>query len=127
MSLTDGGRGFGMKTSNLKRLLVAVDENADSLPDVSVEKEIVQSALSDANDAVRRQDFHLVQRRQATKDVKAALARGLEAGNRIQNAVRFKLGNRDEKLLEFQLKPLRKRRSRRVTRANDAQPGSQVL
>jgi len=127
MSLTDGGRGFGTTTGNLKRLVVAVDENAAVLPDVSVEKAEVQSALSDADEAIRRQDFHLAQRRQATIDVRTALVRGLDAGIRLQNAVRFKLGTKSEKLLEFQLKPKRKRQSPAVTRATEAEKENEVL
>ena len=127
MSLRDEGRAFGTTTGNLKRLVVAVDENAAALPDVSVEKAAVQSALADSEEAIRRQDFHLAQRRQATKDVKAALARGLDAGIRLQNAVRFKLGTKDEKLAEFQLKPQRKRPSPAVKRAKDAEKGKALL
>ena len=67
MSLRDEGRAFGTTTSNLKRLLVAIDQNAAALPDVSVEKAAVQAALVDSEEAVRRQDFHLAQRIQATK------------------------------------------------------------
>src|SRR5947207_1572650 len=83
------------------------------------ENAAVQPALPDSGEAIRRQDFHLAQRRQATKDVKDALARGLDAGIRLQNAVRFKLGTKDEKLAEFQVKPLRKRPSPAVKRAKD--------
>lgn len=120
MSLLDQGRGFGTTTGNLKRLVVAVDENAASLPDVSVEKTAVVTALTDAEEAIRRQDHHLAQRKQATKDVKSALARGVDAGIRLQNAVRFKLGTKDEKLAEFLLKPQGKRTSPLVRRANEA-------
>jgi hypothetical protein len=117
MALTDGARTLNATTGNLKRLVVAVDENAATLPDVSVEKAAVVSALSDAEDAARRQTFHGAQRTQATLDMNAALARGVEAGVRLQNAVRFKLGKKDEKLAEFQLKPQRPRKSpaKRVT------------
>jgi hypothetical protein len=110
MSLTEGGRTFGTTTGNLKQLVVAVDENAATLPDVSAEREAVVSALADADEAARRKTFHGVQRTQATLDVNAALERGLEAGVRLQNAVRFKLGKKDEKLAEFQVKPQHKRK-----------------
>jgi len=116
MSLTDGARNFNATTGNLKQLLVAVDQNAASLPDVSVEKAAVVSALADADEAVRRQTFHTAERAQATVDVNAALARGMEAGVRLQSAVVFKLGKKNEKLTEFRLKPLRKRKPPAVKR-----------
>jgi hypothetical protein len=127
MSLRDQGRGFGTKRTNLGRLLVAVKANAAVLPDVTAETAEVETALGEADDAIRRKDFHVAQGRQATKDVEAALGRGLEAGIRLQNAVRFKLGFKDEMLAEFQLKPRGKRPSPAVKKARESQQANVAL
>jgi hypothetical protein len=117
MSLREGGRTFGVTTGNLKRLLVAADDYADQLPDVEAERTEIQLALSDADDAIRRQTHFLALRTQATKDVKAALARGREAGSRLQRIVTGRLGLKDERLTQFLVKPQRKRASGALKRA----------
>jgi hypothetical protein len=127
MGLRDEGRGFGTASSNLKRLALAVTENVDALPDISAEKAELDAAIADSDEAIRRRDVHLAQTRQASKDVKATLARGLEAALRLQNAVRFKLGRQDEKLREFLLKPLGKRTSPTLTRAQAAEKEAAAL
>lgn len=120
MSLREGGRTFGVTTSNLRRVLVATDDYAGLLPDIEAEKAEVQQALSDADDAIRRQTHFQAQRTQATKDVKAALARGREAGSRLQRIVTGRLGLKDERLAQFLVKPQRKRASGALNRAKQA-------
>ena len=115
MSLRASGRTYGALASNLKRLVAAIKQYLPSLPDVSAEIAEVEAAVAEVEDAMWRQDRYLALRTQATKDVKAALTRGKQAGVRLQNAVRFKFGTKDERLTEFLIKPQRKRRTKKET------------
>jgi hypothetical protein len=103
------GKQFGATTGSLRRLLVAMAENAATLPDVTVEKTVLEQALGDAEVAKTRQDSALGEKQLATQQLNAALTRAKDAGNQLQNAAKFKLGSRNEKLVAFQVAPLRKR------------------
>jgi chromosome segregation ATPase len=103
---------YGAKTGGLRRLLVAVEENAAALPDVAMERINLELALSSAEDAKNRQDSAVGNKQRATQELKEALARAEDAARQLQNAAKFKLGPRNEKLVVFQVTPLRKRGSR---------------
>jgi hypothetical protein len=111
--MSNSGNGFGAVTGGLRRLLVVVEENIADLPDVSVEKGVLEQALSTAEQAKNRQDAHSGDKQLATQEMKAALRRAQDAGIQLQNAAKFKLGPRNEKLSAFQVTPLRKRGPRK--------------
>ena len=52
--------------------------------------------------------------------MKAALARGREAGSKLQRIVTGRLGLKDERLAQFLVKPQRKRASGALNRAKQA-------
>lgn len=99
---------FEAFTARSRRLLVALAENAAELPDVKDQIAVLQESLGVAEEAKTRQDAHIGNKQVATQDLKAALARGKDAFVQLQNAVKSKLGLRNEKLAAFQVKPLRK-------------------
>jgi len=108
------GNSFGDLTGTFQRLLVAVEENKDRLPDVQAEKAALEKSLADAQEAKKRQDLHVSDKQRATQDLAAALARGKDAAIQLRGAAKFKLGPRDEKLVHFQVAPLRKRGARKT-------------
>jgi len=107
-------RNYGAFTTSLRRLVVAVKENAATLPDVTAEVAVLEEALNAAEDAKTRQDAHKGDKQAATQDMKAALVRAQDAAIQLQNAAKFKLGARNEKLTSFQVKPLRKHGPRKT-------------
>src|SRR3954447_14924194 len=72
-------RNYGAFTAGLRRLLVALAENVAMLPDISVERAVVEQALSAAEEAKARQDAHKGDKQVATQDLKVALARARDA------------------------------------------------
>jgi N-acetyl-beta-hexosaminidase len=106
-------RNFGAFTASVRRLVVAVRENAATLPDVSAELAVLEQALGSAEEAKTRQDAHIGNKQVATQDMQAALTRAKDAVIQLQNAAKFKLGPRNEKLSAFQVKPLRKHSPRK--------------
>ena len=107
----------GDVVSDWQRLLVATQENAAQMPDVSVERADLEKALELAQEAKNRQDLHRSEKQKATQDLSAALARGKDAAIQIRAAAKFKLGSRNEKLSQFRVAPLRKRGSRKALTA----------
>jgi hypothetical protein len=106
---------FGTETGNLKRLLVTAAENAALLPDITAERAVLEQELKSAEEAKARQDAALGEKQLATQQLWDALARAKDAGIQLQNAAKFKLGARSEKLASFQVAPLRKRGSKAKT------------
>jgi hypothetical protein len=111
--MANEAKDFGATTGRLRRLLVAAAENAAVLPDISTERTVLEQALAVAEDAKKRQDGHTGEKQLATQELKVALARAKDAGIQLQNAAKFKLGPRNEKLVTFQVSPLRPRPSRK--------------
>jgi hypothetical protein len=102
-------------------LLVVVAENAATLPDVTVERTVLEQELGSAEEAKTRQDSATGEKQLATQQLKAALTRAKDAGNQLQNAAKFKLGARNEKLVAFQVAPLRKRGKQKTPRLTKKQ------
>jgi hypothetical protein len=107
---------FGAETGRLRRLLVSLAENASLLPDITVERQVLERSLATAEEAKSRQDALKGDRQLATQEMKTALVRAKDAASQLQNAVKFKLGTRNEKLATFLVAPLRKHGSRTAAR-----------
>jgi hypothetical protein len=105
-------KSYGAVTGRIRRLLVALDENAGLLPDIAVERAALERELTAAEDAKSRQDAFGSDKQLATQELNAALLRAKDAVLRLQNAAKFKLGPRSEKLVVFQVTPLRRHPSR---------------
>jgi hypothetical protein len=110
------GDVYGSVTGKLRRLLVTLAENIGMLPDISVERQVLEHSLAAAEEAKGRQDAAKGDRQLATQDVKTALNRAKDAAIQIQKAAVFKLGPRNEKLASFLVAPLRERGSRSAAR-----------
>ena len=108
------GTTFKAVTSSLRRLLAMVAENAALLPDVSVERSVLEKELATAEEAKNRQDTHSGDKQLATQDMNAALERAKDAAIQLRNAAKFKLGAKSEKLASFQVSPQRKRGPRKA-------------
>jgi hypothetical protein len=108
---------YGNTLDGFRRLQVAMQENADRMPEATVERAALDTALVQAQDAKSRQDLHTSEKQRATQDFKEAVARGKDAMRQIQSAAKFKLGPRNEKLVQFQVAPLRKRGPRKAAGA----------
>lgn len=111
--MTPNIRNFAAFVTGLRRLVVAVKENAALLPDVTAELATLEAALNAADDAKSRQDNLRGDRQAATQDMRTALGQAQNAAFQLQSAAKFKLGPRNEKLSSFQLVPLRKRGPRK--------------
>ena len=103
----------GSVMSDWQRLLSAVQDNADRLPDTQVERSTLEAALAKALEAKTLQDLHRAEKQRATQLLQKALAEGADAAAQLRGAAMFKLGPRNEKLVQFQIAPLRKQGPRK--------------
>ena len=107
---------------DFRRLLDALGANATQLPDVEAERAGLEKALADGEDAQTRQVFHTAGKQRATQDLTDALARGRDLATQLRGAARFKLGLRDENLVQFRITPLRKRGAPKTQAAKPPTP-----
>ncbi|MFL6233573.1 MAG: hypothetical protein ACJ76N_10605 [Thermoanaerobaculia bacterium] len=93
-----------------EELLDAVRRSPDLLPDVAEDIEILAGLLTRARELKARQNELAGLRQEATQKLNAEVIRGKETAIRMRSVVRGKIGPRSERLVQFGVAPLRKRR-----------------
>lgn len=104
--------------ADLRGLSARASENADILPDVTAEKAALDKALGLFDDADKRQKIHEAEKRKATQDKATFLGQGKEAARQIRLAAKLGLGARNEKLVLFNVAPLRTNAGRKAAILN---------
>jgi hypothetical protein len=102
------------KVADLRGLSARAAENASSLPDITAEKEALDKSLELFDEARTQQKIHEAEKQKATQDMKTALDRGKEAARQIRLATKFRLGARNEKLVLYNVAPLRTNAGRKA-------------
>jgi hypothetical protein len=78
------------------------------LPDVLAERRDLGLCLDKARALKKLQNSYAAARQETTQRLRQVLAEGGELAERLRDAVRFKLGRRNERLVQFRVAPLRK-------------------
>jgi len=102
---------------DLEGLAAAVDENVALLPDLHAERTELAEGLTKLKALKERQRSFAAARQATTQELRKAMADNRQVAERIRDAVKFKIGRRNEKLVQFNIAPLRKRTRK------PAQPG----
>lgn len=105
-----------------EKLLAAVNEHEDVLPDIRDERAALQQALQDAKDEKARQESYKAARQLATQELEMLLDRGREIAMRLRGAAKLKIGPRSELLVQFGVAPLRRRTRRNPEEIPPAPP-----
>jgi hypothetical protein len=93
---------------DLESLLAACRENEAILPDILIERTSLESNLTRARTLWERQVSYTAARQEATQQLQQVLAESRQIAERIRDAVKFKIGRRNERLVQFNVAPLRK-------------------
>jgi hypothetical protein len=94
-------------------LLAAFKDNAERLPGIEEELAALEKALTEAMAVKSRQDSYRSEKQKATQELGEILENGRDLAMRLRGAVRFKIGPRSEKLVQFGMTPLRRRKGRK--------------
>jgi hypothetical protein len=94
---------------DLEGLAAAVDENMALLPDVQAERTELAQGLARLKTLKERQKSFTAARQATTQELRKAMADSRQVAEKIRDAVKFKIGRRNEKLVQFNIAPLRKR------------------
>jgi hypothetical protein len=101
------GQTFGDLIEKWDQLANAVEVNA--LPLLQTEREQLQAAVVKARELSKRQDAERAVAQQTTKELQAVMLNGRELSLRLRNGVTAVLGPKNEKLVEYGLRPQRRR------------------
>jgi hypothetical protein len=92
-------------------LIARVTANQPDLENLQEVREQLETEMAGAKEANQRQATYQALAQQATRDQEGSLARGTDLANQLRNGIRARYGPRSEKLSEFGLRVLRKRKT----------------
>jgi hypothetical protein len=94
-----------------ERLLASLEANAQEFPQFETYRAQLKAMLETAREISAHQTAMAASKQDATKRLQGTLVDGRKLANFLRNGVRQHFGNRSEKLVEFDLKPLRARKA----------------
>lgn len=105
---------FSGETRDWEELLAGYMDNAELLVFAEPQKVALEGILSEVKAVKDLQLSHNAARQQTTQQLKELMERGREAARRLRGAVKANLGTKNERLVQFNLKPIRSRSVPRV-------------
>jgi hypothetical protein len=90
-------------------LLDALQRNPDLQPSVEPERQLLTQSAAEVQGLKARQEELTALRQEVTQQLDAAVTRGKETAIRVRSVVRGKIGPKSERLVHFNVAPLRKR------------------
>ena len=106
-----------------EELLSAVVDNTESLKEAEDLRVLLEQLMTQARALKARQDSFTANRQRLTQELGKVLVEGREVAMRIRGLVKFRLGPKNEQIVQFGMAPLRKR-SRGGKGAEPAAPDS---
>lgn len=100
---------YGVTLNGWERLLASLEANKDAFPQLDVYRAQLAAMLAQAREASAEQAAMAASKQQATQRLQTLLADGRKLATVLRTGVRQHYGNRAEKLVEFDLQPLRSR------------------
>jgi hypothetical protein len=101
---------YGVTINGWERLLASLEANAKDFPQFEGHRAQLADLLREVKEASAQQVAMAAAKQDATKRVQSVLTEGRKLATLLRVAVKQHYGNKAEKLVEFDLKPLRIRR-----------------
>ena len=100
---------YGVTINGWERLLVPLEANKQDLPHLETHRALLAGMVAQARGISAQQAAMAASKQEATKRLQALLVEGRKLATFLRTGVRQQYGNRSEKLVEFDLQPLRAR------------------
>ncbi|PYQ64353.1 MAG: hypothetical protein DMF53_07680 [Acidobacteria bacterium] len=105
-------------------LLKNVSDTAAELPNMDVYKGALDQLLASAKDGIALSHARRGLKQQETKDLRELIGKGKDAAVQLRSAIKAHFGPKSERLLQFGIKPARKRKKATAQAAPTAkEPG----
>jgi hypothetical protein len=98
---------YGVTLNGWERLLASMEANAQDFPQFEAYRAQLKTMLESAREASTQQAALQATKQEATKRLQGMLMEGRKLATFLRTGVRQRYGNRAEKLVEFDLAPLR--------------------
>jgi hypothetical protein len=98
---------YGVTLNGWERLMASLEANAQDFPQLESYRTQLKTMLDAAKESSAHQAAMAATKQEATRRLQETLASGRKLANFLRNGIRQQYGNRAEKLVEFDLKPLR--------------------
>jgi hypothetical protein len=98
---------YGVTINGWERLLASLEANTQDFPQLESYRTQLKAMLEAVRETSAQQAAMAATKQGTTKRLQGMLADGSKLANFLRNGVRQRYGNRAEKLVEFDLKPLR--------------------
>jgi hypothetical protein len=102
-------------------LLDAAARSPEIAAGIETERLFVQQALTDVQSLKARQDELTALRQEVTQQLREAVKRGKDAAIQLRAVVKAKFGPRTERLVQFDMTPIRKRARKKVEKPSDGE------
>ncbi|HKG34709.1 MAG TPA: hypothetical protein VKB22_13280 [Gemmatimonadales bacterium] len=100
---------YGVTLNGWERLLASCEANAKDFPQLETYRALLLTMLVQVREISAHQTAMAASKQEATQRLQALLTEGRKLATFLRNGVRQQYGNRAEKLVEFDLQPLRGR------------------
>ena len=100
---------YGVTVNGWERLLVSLEANKQDLPHLETHRALLAGMVSQVREISALQAAMAASKQDATQRLKALLVEGRKLATFLRSGIRQQYGNRSEKLVEFDLQPLRAR------------------
>lgn len=100
---------YGVTLNGWERLLASMEANAQEFPQFDAYRAKLKTMLETAREISAQQTAMAASKQDATKRLQEMLVDGRKLATFLRTGVRQHFGNRSEKLVEFDLQPLRTR------------------
>ena len=100
---------YGVTINGWERLLVALAANIQDLPHLEAHRTMLVAMLAQVREISAQQAAMAASKQDATQRLKALFVEGRKLATFLRTGIRQQYGNRSEKLVEFDLQPLRAR------------------
>lgn len=106
-----------------ERLIVASESNSAELDYLAADREKLRKMLERVKKLKEKQDRLTAEKQQVTRDLDAAKEGGREIAVRMRYGIKSRYGYKNEKLVQFGLKPRRKPRRKPETGGTSEEGG----
>ncbi len=100
---------YGVTVNGWERLLAALAANIQDLPHLESHRVLLVAMLAQVREISAQQSAMAASKQDATQRLQALLIEGRKLATFLRRGIRQQYGNRSEKLVEFDLQPLRTR------------------
>ena len=108
-----------------EKLIVALLANIAELPHLEVPRAKLQALLEEVRTLVSQQDVHTASKQQVSQRLKVLLADGKKLATFLRTGIKEHFGNRNEKLVEFNVQPFRRKKAEPVVKPPPTEPAPQ--